>query len=95
VRLLSARNDPGGVRRTTNHRHERLSHEGHQRPTEAAEDRRRQELLPSKRPGSRYPNPWRAARPHGGAGIGGGPGGVGIYPSFVHLDAGPQRFWKG
>jgi uncharacterized protein YcbK (DUF882 family) len=24
-----------------------------------------------------------------------GLGGVGIYPSFVHLDAGPQRFWKG
>jgi hypothetical protein len=24
-----------------------------------------------------------------------GVGGAGIYPTFVHLDAGPQRFWEG
>jgi uncharacterized protein YcbK (DUF882 family) len=24
-----------------------------------------------------------------------GIGGVGIYPAFVHLDTGPQRFWRG
>jgi uncharacterized protein YcbK (DUF882 family) len=24
-----------------------------------------------------------------------GIGGVGTYPSFVHVDTGPQRFWEG